>query len=112
EFRRVLFRSILASLLIWRPAFLLVLAAAVLVATVELVRALRKGRFQPPLVPVLVGARVMIGRAGRGGPPGLFGGYLITVLAVLLWRRADGPARCLRDASAGVLVALYVPLLA
>ncbi|MET0764500.1 MAG: phosphatidate cytidylyltransferase [Blastococcus sp.] len=103
---------ILASLLIWRPAFLLVLTAAVLVATVELVRALRKGRFQPPLVPVLVGALVMIGLAWSRGPTGLVAGFLITVLAVLLWRLADGPSGYLRDASAGVLVTLYVPLLA
>jgi phosphatidate cytidylyltransferase len=103
---------ILASLLIWRPAFLLVLTAAVLVATVELVRALRKGRFQPPLVPVVVGALAMIGLAWSRGPTGLVAGFLITVLAVLLWRLADGPAGYLRDASAGVLVALYVPLLA
>src|SRR5215218_3593551 len=103
---------IVASLLVWRPAFLLVLTAAVLVATVELVRALRKGRFQPPLVPVLVGSLVMIGLAWSRGPTGLVAGFLITVLAVLLWRLADGPAGYLRDASAGVLVALYVPLLA
>jgi phosphatidate cytidylyltransferase len=103
---------ILASLLIWRPAFLLVLTAAVLVATVELVRALRKGRFQPPLLPVLVGSLVMVGLAWSRGPTGLVTGFLITVLAVLLWRLGDGPTGYLRDASAGVLVALYVPLLA
>jgi phosphatidate cytidylyltransferase len=103
---------LLASLLIWRPAFLLVLTAAVLVATVELVRALRKGRFEPPLVPVVVGALAMIALAWTRGPTGLVAGFLITVLAVLLWRLADGPAGYLRDASAGVLVALYVPLLA
>ena len=102
---------LLLSLLIWRPAFLLVLAAAVGVATIELVRALRKGRFRPPLVPVLAGGLVMLGLAWSRGPTGLVAGFLITVLAVLLWRLADGPAGYLRDASAGVLVALYVPLL-
>jgi phosphatidate cytidylyltransferase len=103
---------ILLSLLVWRPAFLLVLTAAVVVATVELVRALRKGRFRPPLVPVLAGGLVMIGLAWSRGPTGLVAGFLITVLAVLLWRLADGPAGYLRDAAAGVLVACYVPLLA
>ena len=38
--------------------------------------------------------------------------FLVTVLAVLLWRLGDGPAGYLRDAASGVLVALYVPLLA
>ena len=54
---------ILLSLLIWRPAFLAGLAAAILVAIVELTRALHAGRFRPPLVPVLVGAVAMIGLA-------------------------------------------------
>ncbi len=103
---------ILLSLLIWRPAFLLVLAAAVVVATIELVRALRKGRFRPPLVPVLAGGLLMIGLAWSRGPTGLVAGFLLTVLAVLLWRLADGPDGYLRDSAAGVLVALYVPLLA
>jgi phosphatidate cytidylyltransferase len=103
---------ILLSLLVWRPAFLLVLSASVVVATIELVRALRKGGFQPPLVPVLAGGLVMIGLAWGRGPTGLVAGFLITVLAVLLWRLADGPAGYLRDSAAGVLVALYVPMLA
>jgi phosphatidate cytidylyltransferase len=103
---------LLLSLLVWRPAFLAVLTAAVVVATIELVRALRKGRFRPPLVPVLAGALVMIAMAWTRGPTGLVAGFLITVLAVLLWRLADGPTGYLRDAAAGVLVALYVPLLA
>ena len=54
----------------------------------------------------------MIGLAWTRGPTGLVAGFLITVLAVLLWRLADGPAGYLRDSAAGALVALYVPLLA
>jgi phosphatidate cytidylyltransferase len=34
------------------------------------------------------------------------------VLAVVLWRLAGGPVRYLRDAAAGALVTVYVPLLA
>ncbi len=103
---------LLLSLLIWRPAFLLVLSAAVVISTIELVRALQKGRFRPPLTPVLVGGMGMVVLAWTRGPTGLVTGFLLTVLAVLLWRLAGGPARYLRDAAAGVLVALYVPLLA
>ena len=54
----------------------------------------------------------MMALAWTRGPTGLVVGFLVTVLAVVLWRLADGPAGYLRDASAGVLVALYVPLLA
>jgi phosphatidate cytidylyltransferase len=103
---------ILASLLIWRPAFLAVLTVAVVVAVVELTRALQAGRFRPPLIPLLVGAVAMQALAWTRGSTGLVVGFLVTALAVVLWRLADGPTGYLRDAASGVLVALYVPLLA
>ncbi|SDL49504.1 phosphatidate cytidylyltransferase [Geodermatophilus siccatus] len=103
---------ILVSLLVYRPAFLLVLGAAILTGVVELTRALQAGNVRAPLVPLLVGAVAMIVLAWTRGASGLVVAFLLTVLAVLLWRLGDGPDGYLRDASAGVLVALYVPLLA
>jgi phosphatidate cytidylyltransferase len=103
---------IIAALLVWRPAFLLVLTVAVLVSIVELSGALEKGGHRPPLPPVLVGALAMVALAWTRGPSGLVVAFLLTVFAVLLWRLGDGPVGYLRDASAAVLVALYVPLLA
>jgi phosphatidate cytidylyltransferase len=103
---------ILAALLIWRPAFLLVLTVAVLVSIVELSGALERGGHRPPRAPVLVGAVAMVALAWTRGPSGLVVAFLLTVFAVLLWRLGAGPVGYLRDASAAVLVALYVPLLA
>ena len=103
---------ILLSLLIYRPVFMVVVGAAILVAIVELSRALHAGGFRPPLVPVLVGAVAMIALAWTRGPTGLAIAFLLTVLAVVLWRLAEGPTGYLRDTASGVLVALYVPLLA
>jgi phosphatidate cytidylyltransferase len=103
---------IVLSLLLWRPAFLAVIAAAILIAVVELTRALHAGRFRPPLIPVLIGAVAMIGMAWSRGPTGLVIAFLFTVLAVVLWRLAEGPVGYLQDTATGVLVALYVPLLA
>lgn len=103
---------ILASLFVWRPAFLGVLVAAILVAVVELTRALGAGRFHPPLVPLLVGALAIEVLAWSRGPTGLVAGLFLTALAVLLWRLAHGPTGYLGDAAAGVLVAVYVPFLA
>jgi phosphatidate cytidylyltransferase len=103
---------IIASLLVWRPLFLGVLVAAVLVGVYELTKALEKGGFRAPLIPLLVGGVVTEALAWTRGPTGLVVGFLVTALAVLLWRLADGPAGYLRDASAGVLADLYVPLLA
>jgi phosphatidate cytidylyltransferase len=54
----------------------------------------------------------MAALAWTRGPAGLVVGLLFTVLAVVLWRLAGGPQRYLRDAAAGSLVAVYVPLLA
>jgi phosphatidate cytidylyltransferase len=103
---------IVASLVIWRPAFLAVLTAAIVVGVIELTRALRTGRFSPPLIPLIVGSVAMEGLAWSRGSTGLVVGFFVTSLAVVLWRLADGPAGYLRDASSGVFVALYVPLLA
>jgi phosphatidate cytidylyltransferase len=103
---------ILVSLLVWRPAFLGVVTAAVLVAVVELTRALQAGRFRAPLVPLLVGSLAIEALAWSRGETGLVTGYLLTALAVVVWRLGHGPVGYLRDAAAGVLVALYVPLLA
>jgi phosphatidate cytidylyltransferase len=103
---------ILASLLVYRPAFLVVLGVTVLLGIVELTRALRAGGFAPPLIPVLVGAVAMVALAWTRGAEGLAIAFLFTVLAVVLWRLGDGPVGYLRDTSSGVLVALYVPLLA
>jgi phosphatidate cytidylyltransferase len=104
--------AILVSLLLWRPAFLLVLTAAVLIAVVELSRALEDGGHRPSLPPLVVGSLAIVTLAWTRGPTGLVVAFLLTVFAVLLWRLGDGPVGYLRDASAAVFVALYVPLLA
>jgi phosphatidate cytidylyltransferase len=103
---------IIGSLVVRREAFVGLVVVAILVGVVELTRALQAGSFRAPVVPLLVGAVAMLVLAWSRGPTGLVTGFLVTVLAVLLWRLGDGPAGYLRDAAAGVLVALYVPLLA
>src|SRR4051812_2187028 len=108
----VLVAVILVSLLVWRPAFLGVVTVAILIAVVELSRALHAGGFRPPLVPVLLGAVAMLGLAWLRGPTGLVTAFLVTVLAIVLWRLADGPDNYFPDTASGVLVSLYVPLLA
>jgi phosphatidate cytidylyltransferase len=103
---------IIASLVVYRPAFLLVIGVAIPVGVIELVRALESGGARAPLPPLLVGTVAMLALAWTRGPDGLVVGFLLTVVAVLLWRLGDGPDDYLRDATAGALVALYVPLLA
>ncbi len=103
---------IIGSLVVRREAFVGLVVVAIVIGVVELARALQAGSFRAPVVPLLVGAVAMLVLAWSRGPTGLVTGFLVTVLAVLLWRLGDGPAGYLHDAAAGVLVALYVPLLA
>jgi phosphatidate cytidylyltransferase len=108
----VLGAVVVASLFVWRPAFLGVLAIAIAVATWEMVRAVAPSGARPPLVPLLVGGPVMCALAWYGGAETLTLGLLATVVAVLVWRLGDGPAGYQRDTAIGVLIAVYVPFLA
>lgn len=101
----------LASLLVWRPAFLGVIVAAVGAATWELVRAIRVTGARPPLPPLLAGGAAMTVAAWFWGAEALSLGLLLTVLAVLVWRLFEEPSGYQRDVSTATLVAVYVPFL-
>jgi len=103
---------VLGTLLLWRPAFLGVLVAAVGVGVWEMVRAVRTAGARPSLPPLLAGGVLMAVLAWRIGPDALALGLLVTVLATLVWRLADGPEGYQRDSSAAILIAVYVPFLA
>jgi phosphatidate cytidylyltransferase len=103
---------VLVTLFMYRPAFLGVLAAAVSVGIWEMVRAVRPSGARPPLVPLLAGGLVMVGLGWFAGPDALSLGLLVTILATMVWRLADGPAGYQRDISAATLIAVYVPFLA
>jgi phosphatidate cytidylyltransferase len=114
---------VLASLLLWRPAFLAVVTAAAAVGVWEMVRAIghpgpdgegagERGAAHPPLIPLLVSCPLMIGLAWVGGVEAMILGLALSVVAALVWRLAEGPAGYLRDAGSAALVAVYVPFLA
>lgn len=104
--------AVVASLVLWRPAFLAVVAAAVCLASWELARAVRASGAAPPLVPVLGGGVAMVLGAWFWGADALGLGLLVTVLAVMVWRLGDGPAGYQRDVGAATLIVVYVPFLA
>jgi len=103
---------VLVPLLTYRPAFVLVIAAAVVVGVWEMVRAISAAEARPPLVPLLVGGAGTMFLAWFSGAEALVVGLVLTVIAVLLWRLADGPVGFQRDVTAAALVAAYVPFLA
>jgi phosphatidate cytidylyltransferase len=102
---------VIATLFWWKPAFLAVIVAAVCVGIWETTRAVRGSGAAPPLAPLLGGGLVMVTAAWWYGPDALSLGLLVTVLAVMVWRLADGPAGYQRDVTAATLIAVYVPFL-
>lgn len=104
--------AIIISLASYPPSFVLIVLAAVLISEWELVRALRTARVRAPVVPLLLGAVVMVAVTWISGPGGLAVTTMLTVLAGMVWRLSDGPVGYFRDASTAVLITAYVPLLA
>jgi phosphatidate cytidylyltransferase len=104
--------AIAATLLLYRPAFALLVMVAAGVGTWELAGAVGRSGVRPPLAPLLVGAGLMEVLAWFRGAEALGMTFLLTGLAVLVWRLPEGPTGYLRDTATGVLVAMYVPFLA
>jgi phosphatidate cytidylyltransferase len=101
----------LAALLLFKPAFYVIVFAAVLIGTWEMVRAIHSSGPKPPMVPLLLGGPSMIGLTVLGGADAVLYGLLGTVIAVFVWRLGDGPEHYNRDVVPGLLVAMYVPFL-
>jgi len=109
----VLGAAILVSLLTVRHAFIGIVAAAVAVATYELAGALDRGAgIRVALPPVLVGGQAMIWLAWPFGRDGVLAAFVVTALVCLVWRFRGGIDGYLRDVTASVFTAAYVPLFA
>jgi phosphatidate cytidylyltransferase len=103
---------VLASLVIRKEAFVVVVAAAVCVVLWELTQALAERDLHVPLVPVLVGAIGMLVAAFSAGGQALAVCFVLTAVGVVVWRASEGPHGALRDVAAGLFVSAYAPLLA
>ena len=109
----VLGAAVLVSLLTVRQIFVGVVAVAVAVGTWELVGALKRAAdIRVTVWPVLVGGQAMVWLSWPFEREGLLTAFVLTVLACMVWRFAGGIDGYLRDLSASVLTAAYVPLLA
>ena len=109
----VLGAAIIVSLLMLRQLFIGIVAVAAAVSTVELAGALRRGAgIRVSLLPVLAGGQLMVWLSWPFGLRGLLVGFAITTLACLAWRFRLGVDGYLRDVSASVLTAAYVPMFA
>ncbi|WP_406013014.1 phosphatidate cytidylyltransferase [Streptomyces sp. NBC_00984] len=104
---------IVASLFIVKAVFVGVIAVAVVVGLWELTSRLqeRKG-IKAPLIPLAVGGAAMVVAGYAQGAEGAWAAMALTALAVLVWRMTEPPEGYLKDVTAGVFAAFYVPFLA
>ncbi|MGR8007985.1 phosphatidate cytidylyltransferase [Streptomyces hypolithicus] len=104
---------IIASLFVWKAAFVGVVAVAVVVGLWELISRLEeRKKIKAPLVPLAVGGAAMVVAGYVRGAEGAWVAMALTALAVLVWRMTEPPEGYLRDVTAGVFAAFYVPFLA
>ena len=114
----VLLGAMAIGILLFAPiGWLPVLAVFIPVATHEVIRRLREAGYHLPAIPLLVGGQAMIWLTWPYGSAGLLGAYGGTIVACMVWRLVgqglrQQPVNYLRDISAAVLLATWVPLFA
>jgi len=104
--------AVVASLFIRKEAFAVVAVLAVSAGLWELAQAFTRRNIHLPLLPLLVGAIGILVSAYAAGPEALFVAFMLTAGGVVVWRVLDGSGQsALRDATAGVFAAAYLPFL-
>lgn len=107
----VLLALIGGSLYFWKTAFMIVVAAAVVVAIWELHRGLMTKHIDIPEQPLMLGGVVMVVVAYYWGAPALVTATAVTALVVMLWLLRRGVDGFVQNASAAVFTLVYVPFL-
>ena len=107
----VLLAAIGASLAFWKTAFLLIIAAAVVVAIWELRQGLMTRDIDLPEQPLMVGGVVMVVVAYFWGAPALVTATAVSALVTMLWLLRRGVDGYVQTATASVFTLVYVPFL-
>jgi phosphatidate cytidylyltransferase len=92
-----------------------VVAVAMAVATHEVVRRLRTAGYAIPVIPLLIGGQAMVWLTWPFGAAGALGSFGGTVVVCMIWRLLSGglkdaPVNYLRDVTATVFLATWIPL--
>ena len=104
---------IIAALFIVKAVFVGVVVVAVVIGLWELTsRLAERKQIQAPLIPLAIGGTAMVVAGYLRGADGAWIAMALTSLAVLVWRMAQPPDNYLRDVTAAVFAAFYVPFLA
>ncbi len=119
--------GLVAASLLWNKpwGFVAALAAGALLGTLEVARRLGAAGYVIPVIPLIVGGQAMIWLTGPCNVRGALGGFGGTVVICMIWRllsphgrraahasEAAAPTNYLRDVSASVFLAVWVPLFA
>ncbi|TAM65831.1 phosphatidate cytidylyltransferase [Mycobacterium sp.] len=118
--------GVLVVTLVYAPRYwVAIVALAILVATHEVVRRLREAGYVIPVIPLLVGGQVTVWLTWPFHAAGALAGFGATVVVCNVWRLfmrentkrpepfdGSSSANYLRDASATVFLAAWVPLFA
>ncbi|BAK34519.1 phosphatidate cytidylyltransferase [Microlunatus phosphovorus NM-1] len=116
----VLGAYVVLSLIFFKPAFVLLVAVALSMGSLELYHALKRHGMNAAIQPIIVGTlAISIGSylAGRQQPvvfsttSVLLAALALTVLAALIWRIPGGSKGYVNDAAASLFVIAYVPML-
>jgi phosphatidate cytidylyltransferase len=107
----VLVALIIVTLVVWKTLFMVVVAAAVLVAVWELHRGFAAKDIDLPEQPLMAGGIVMVLVAYFWGAPALVTATAVTALALMLWLLRRGVAGFVQNATASVFTLVYVPFL-
>lgn len=107
----VLLAGIALSLLFWKTAFMLIVAAAVVVAIWELRRGFGEKGVDLPEQPLMLGGVVMVVVAYFWGAPALVTATAVAALVTMLWLLRRGVEGYVQNATASVFTLVYVPFL-
>jgi phosphatidate cytidylyltransferase len=100
------------TLLTVKATFLAYMGVAVGIALAELISALAKRDINIPWIPVAAGGIAMVACAYWLGSRYALVATGLTVIAILAWRLTGGASGYVKDATAGVFAATYLPLMA
>jgi phosphatidate cytidylyltransferase len=107
----VLVLGIAGSLIFWKTAFMLVVAAAVVVAIWELHKGFLAKEIDLPEQPLMLGGVVMVTVAYFFGPAALVTATAVTALVIMLWLLRRGVPGYVQNSTASVFTLIYVPFL-
>ena len=103
---------VVLTLLTVKATFLLYMGIALAIALTELTSALAKRDIDIPAIPVAAGGAAIITCTYWLGPKDALAALGLTVVAIFAWRLPGGAAGYVKDMTAGVFAAAYLPFLA